>query len=249
MKALFVAITLLTSLASSAQTVPSPAPQKAPAAAPIQVAPGAAPAAEQGAASPQGFRGETRGDWRGDEGDRGGDRDRRRRGTQVVVTREELEQRLARMESLMGQALERSRRWEGRGLLNDAYQELQTIQDILEDAPEVRSGPVGPPPPPPPPAYQPIADFRLQKILGSMSRESFAKDKLNVLQSATSSADTYLLVGQLQQLMNQFQFSKDRLTVVRMLWPRVLDRDNGFQLNSAFQFSNDKEELRRIISG
>ncbi|WP_257451753.1 DUF4476 domain-containing protein [Archangium lipolyticum] len=231
MKALFAAVALLTAAAASAQTAPVPS-QAAPALAPP-------PGQATGSAPPMasGFRGDDDNElWRG------------RRGTPVVVEREDLEQRLARLERLLGEAFERSGRGSGKGKLREAYEELNDIREVIAEAPELRGrGPRPTPPPPPVPAYQPIADGRLQKILNAMAREPFGKDKMNVLEDGAEG--NYFLVGQVQQVLGQFQFSKDRLQVVRMLWSRVLDRQNGFQLYNAFQFSNDKEELKRIISG
>jgi hypothetical protein len=227
MKALFVAITLLTALTASAQTAPTLAP-------PPGEATGSAP---PGSSS---FRAEDNNEFR-----------RGRRGTMVVVEREDMEQRLAELEKLLGEAFERSGRGHGRGKLREAYEELNDIREVLADAPSVRDYNPRPTPspypvPPPPPAYQPIADGRLQKIINAMSREPFAEDKMSILQGAVG--DSYFLVSQVQQVLGQFQFSKDKLEVVRGMWVRVLDRQNGFQLYNSFQFSSDKAELKKIIS-
>ncbi|HZH17863.1 MAG TPA: DUF4476 domain-containing protein [Archangium sp.] len=229
MKALFVAITLLTAVAASAQTSPSFAP-------PPGQATGNAPPS-----SSNEFRGSDDNEYR-----------RGRRGTMVVVEREDLEQRLADLEDLLGQAFESSKRGNGgKAKIRAAYEELKDIRELIAEAPEVRGqgrpgnhnpGPI----PPPPPAYQPIAEGKLQMIMKAMSREPFAEDKMNVLQDAVGA--NYFLVGQVQQVLNQFQFSQDRLKAVSVLWSRVLDRDNGFQLYNSFQFSNDKAELKRILS-
>ncbi|HYO55239.1 DUF4476 domain-containing protein [Archangium sp.] len=232
MKALFVAITLLTAVTASAQPAqPTLAP-------PPGQATGSAPPG-----SSAGFRGDD---------DDGNEFRRGRRGTRVVVEREDLEQRLAHLEELLGEAFERSKHGngKGKGKLREAYEELNDIREVIANAPEARGhhnpGPVPPPPPPPVPAYQPIADGKLQKVMSAMSREPFAEDKMNVLEEAVG--EHYFLVGQVQQVLNQFQFSRDRLEAVRVLWSRVLDRQNSFQLYNSFQFSNDKAELKRILS-
>lgn len=229
MKALFVAITLLTAVAASAQTSPSFAPP---------------PGQANGNAPPSGsneFRGSDDNEFR-----------RGRRVTMVVLEREELEQRLADLEDLLGQAFESSKRGNGgKAKIRAAYEELKDIREMIADAPDVRDyrrpgnhnpGPI----PPPAPVYQPIAEGKLQMIMKAMTREPFAEDKMNVLQDAVGA--NYFLVGQVQQVLNQFQFSQDRLKAVSVLWSRVLDRDNGFQLYNSFQFSNDKAELKRILS-
>ncbi|ATB34959.1 hypothetical protein CYFUS_000371 [Cystobacter fuscus] len=219
MKALFAALALLTAFSASAQTPPPPG--QATGLAP----PGASASARSGDAE----------SWRGG------------RSTQVVVEREDLERRLARLESLLKES-ERGRRGDGR--LNEAYQELSALRQVVARAPEARGGYDGPPsrpPAPPPPAVSAIPEQRLRDILNAVSRESFSAEKLRVLE--TASRGDYFLVSQVARAVEQFSFSADRLSVVRMLWPRVLDRQNGYQLNGSFSFSNDKQELQRIISG
>ncbi|WNG51573.1 DUF4476 domain-containing protein [Archangium minus] len=222
MKALFAAVTLLTAVAASAQTAPALAPP---------------PGQGTGIAPPT-----SSAELRADDSN---ELRRGRRKTMVVIEREDMEQRLAHLEKLLGEAFERSRRGDGRGKLREAYEELNDIREVLASAPDARGG--YNPPPPPPPSYLPIAEGKLQKIMSAMSREPFAEDKLNVLEDATR--DHHFLVSQVQQMLSQFQFSKDRLQAVRLLWSNVLDRQNGFQLYNSFQFSNDKAELKKIISG
>jgi hypothetical protein len=230
MKALFAAVALLTAVTASAQSSQ-----------PMTPPPGKAVGTQPPISSPS-MRGDNDNEFRRD-----------RRGTLVVVEREDLEQRLARMEQLLGDAFERGGRGQGKAKLREAYDELNDIRDMLADAPEARSGgynrgPLPPSPAPAPaPVYQPIAERELQRIMNAMSREPFGDDKMNVLEGAAG--NNYFTVNQVLQVLPQFQFSKDRLEAVRVLWTRVLDRQNSFQLYNAFQFSNDKAELKRIING
>ncbi|MGZ3459688.1 MAG: DUF4476 domain-containing protein [Archangium sp.] len=271
MKALFAALTLLSAATSFAQTAPVPAAPKAGVKVDTKAAPGAAqsafappPGQPTGNAPPvssSGFR-EDNDSWRdrrdNDENRRDNDENRRdnddfwrdRHGTPVVLEREDMDQRLARLQELVSDALARSRDGKARGKLNKAQEELNDIRQAVANAPDMRDfrrRPAPPPPAPPPPAYQPIADAMLQRLLGSMSREHFAENKMTILQDAAGS--NYFLVGQVQQMLSQFQFSRDRLQVVRLLWPRVLDRQNGFELYGSFQFSDEKAQLKEIISG
>ncbi len=228
MKALFAAVALLTAVTASAQNSQ-----------PMMPPPGQGVGTQPPTAS-QSFRGD----------DDDNEFRRGRRGTMVVVEREDLEQRLARLERLLGDAFEGRGRGHGRAKLREAYDELNDIREEIADAPEMRGGynrgPI-PPQPPPAPVYQPIAERELQRIMSAMSREPFGEDKMNVLEDAVG--NNYFTVNQVLQVLPQFQFSKDRLQAVRVLWTRVLDRQNAFQLYNAFQFSNDKAELKRILNG
>ncbi|MDY7229529.1 DUF4476 domain-containing protein [Hyalangium rubrum] len=172
----------------------------------------------------------------------------RREGTLVVVERERLLERLAKMEELLDRAMERSDR-QGRRVLTNLGDELDTMRAAVNNAPDVRryQPRPQPPPPPPAPAVQPISETQLDALSRAMNRESFSDGKLRVLESGAS--QQYFLVPQVLKMIQKFTFLQDKLQVARVLWPRVLDRDNAYQLYSAFQFSSDKEELKRIIEG
>jgi uncharacterized protein DUF4476 len=169
-------------------------------------------------------------------------------GTLVVVERELMESRLARMESLLDKAFERSERGQGRGVLRQVRDEMDALRHTLAHAPDVRSyrPPAPPPPPPPVPVVQPISDEQFQRISKAIARESFSEGKMRVLEAAV--ANHHFLVPQVMKLLQRFSFAGDRLQVVKVLWPRVLDRENGYQLYEAFTFASDKEKLRQVIS-
>uniref|UniRef100_UPI0013D0DA5D DUF4476 domain-containing protein n=1 Tax=Myxococcus vastator TaxID=2709664 RepID=UPI0013D0DA5D len=99
---------------------------------------------------------------------------------------------------------------------------------------------------PPQPVVRPISDSELRRINDSISRQSFAEDKMRVLVSAAQ--HHYFLVSQVGQLLSHFQFTQDKLTVVRELRPYILDPRNGHTLYSYFSFSSDKKRLDAILA-
>lgn len=170
-------------------------------------------------------------------------------GTLVVMERERLLERLAKMEQLLERAEDRSDR-QARRVLKNLGDELDAMRAAVNNAPDVRRyhpRPQPPPPPPPVPAVQPISEAQLDGLSRAIARESFGDGKLRVLESAAS--QQYFLVPQVLKLLQRFTFSQDRLQAARVLWPRVLDRDNAYQLYGAFTFSGEKEEMKRIIEG
>ena len=117
--------------------------------------------------------------------------------------------------------------------------------------PSRNPGPSYPPPQQQPqqpqqPMVYPIADQNMQNLLGAMNRESFPNDRLRVLGQAAPV--NYFLVAQVQQILSQFNFPKDRLQAMRILKPRILDTENYYQLYSSFEFPADKNELKKILS-
>ncbi|MBX5482654.1 MAG: DUF4476 domain-containing protein, partial [Myxococcaceae bacterium] len=111
-----------------------------------------------------------------------------------------------------------------------------------------------PPPPPGQPTYQnppqgtpmyPIPGPQLEQLKGSIRREAFSQNRLQVLDAAARSH--YFTVAQVQQILPLFDFSNDRLQAVRLLRPRIIDMQNSYQLYASFTFSGDKDELRKIL--
>jgi hypothetical protein len=177
--------------------------------------------------------------------ERGRDRDRDDRhhpGTLVMVNRDSLEDRLARMEYLLGEAFERSERGEGRNKLTKAREELDSVRRELAQAPAAYQAPQ----PAPQPMVQPIADALLQKLVRNVRKASPSKNKLELVEDAAEY--NYFTTDQAMQLLPLISFSDDRMEGVRMLWPRILDRQNGHRFYELFKFSSDKKELRELLS-
>jgi hypothetical protein len=178
----------------------------------------------------------------------------RRRGTLAVLERDEMIERMARVETLLAQAMNGSGRKQ-RDALRKLREEMNSMRHDVTNAPDLRAfrrrpGPPQPqpmPPPPPQPQVYPIAEAQLQNLIRAVSKEPFGDGKIRVVELAAPSQ--HFLVPQVLRILQKFSFSQDKLSAVRVLWPRVLDRQNAYQLEQAFNFSADKEQLRQIVSG
>jgi hypothetical protein len=179
----------------------------------------------------------------------------RRQGSLVVVDREQIVDRLARMEEQLARAMERADRNNGRDTrelrdaLRNVREEMKGMRADVTNAPELRSfrrrSSPPPPQPVPVPAVQPISENQLQQLLNAIAREKFGDGKVRVVETAAPSQ--YFTVPQVMRVLQKFSFGDDKLDAVRTLWPRVLDRDNGFQLYQSFNSQGDKDQLREII--
>jgi Domain of unknown function (DUF4476) len=178
----------------------------------------------------------------------------RRRSTLVVIDREQLVERMARLESLLAQATNENGRRQ-RDALRNLREEMNSMRSDVTNAPDLRAfrrrpGPPQPQPqpqPPPQPQVYPIAEDQLQNLIRAVSKEPFGDGKLRVLGLAAPSQ--YFMVPQVLRILQKFSFGEDKLNAVRVLWPRVLDRQNAYQLEQAFTYSSDKEKLRQILTG
>jgi len=104
---------------------------------------------------------------------------------------------------------------------------------------------VTPPAPPPPPAPACTPDNELRDIARAMDRESFSDGKLGVLESAAR--DRWFCVDQVLRVLKDLTFGKDKLAALRVLAPRILDRQNNYKIPPAFTFGHEKEEAGRIL--
>ena len=237
MRALVLSVVMLMSAVASAQAAQGLARPPPPGQGTGPAVPAQPPVAVPGYTNGPGYD-----DWDVPEGFR-------RRGSLAVVEREQLMERLARMEEQLGRAMDRADR-NSRDALRKVREEMNGLRADLNSAPDLRSfrrrsSPPQAPVPPPAPTVYPISEDQLQQLIKAMARESFGDGKIRVLEAAAPSQ--YFLVPQVLKILKGFSFGDDKLDAMRTLWPRVLDRDNAFQLYGAFNFQGEKDELKQII--
>ena len=102
-----------------------------------------------------------------------------------------------------------------------------------------------PPPPPPPPGPMAIAPADFARIVQGIDKQSFADAKIDVLKTAMGS--NLFTVAQVALLVDKLTFSENKLEVVRLLNPRILDRNHVFELYEHFTFDSDKTALKQIL--
>ncbi|MFZ1518198.1 MAG: DUF4476 domain-containing protein, partial [Ignavibacteriaceae bacterium] len=74
----------------------------------------------------------------------------------------------------------------------------------------------------------------------------FDSDKIGII---TIAADYhYFLVEQVLELVDLFIMSDSKIEVVKITYPNVIDKNNSHRIISAFTFSSDKEEVKKIIN-
>jgi hypothetical protein len=109
---------------------------------------------------------------------------------------------------------------------------------------------VNDPAPPPPPAEvdpgpQPMEPGRFQDLLRALKDLSFSRDQLNYLRDAAR--HHWFLADQVRQVVAGFDFGKDKVDAAALLYRRVLDRENFYQVQDALDFESDREALRKRI--
>jgi hypothetical protein len=83
-------------------------------------------------------------------------------------------------------------------------------------------------------------------IMAAIDDESFDEGKIIVAKQATSKK--CLTVDQIKQIMEEFSFSKNKLSFAKYAYKRCYNPDDYYQVNGAFDFSSDKEEMNEFIN-
>jgi len=96
------------------------------------------------------------------------------------------------------------------------------------------------------PSTKAMSDSEFQRLLTNVKNETFADDMTSVVRVAANSK--YFTCNQLVQLVDAFSFADEKIDIVRIVYPRVVDKGNAHNILGAFTYSDDKKEVEQIIS-
>ena len=91
----------------------------------------------------------------------------------------------------------------------------------------------------------PMAPQDYQRLVTTLQAESFPKGRMRVLGQAAPHA--WFTAQQAAGLLGLFTFGADRLTALRLLAPRILDRQNAYVIYSAFTFDAEKQQAQQLL--
>ena len=107
-------------------------------------------------------------------------------------------------------------------------------------------------PPPPVIIEEPVeiivcepTSAQFSQINASIKNQHFSREKLDLVRLITK--DYCFTVGQIKVLMNNFNFSSDKLEMAKLAYNVCLDQHNYYQLIDLLTFSSEKNELRNYI--
>ena len=93
---------------------------------------------------------------------------------------------------------------------------------------------------------QPMAAASFDALRATVSNVSFDRGKLAPIK--TAARDVYFTVAQTRALLDLMTFDRYKLDAMRILAPRILDRESLFELYGAFTFSSSQNTLRGILA-
>jgi len=101
---------------------------------------------------------------------------------------------------------------------------------------------------PPAPAVLPggpMAEGRFGELVRLLESEAFPANALHTLEMVAR--DHRFDTDQVRRLFGPFPFGRDRLRVLEIALPRLVDRPDAYRLIDAFDFDSEKAEARRLV--
>lgn len=90
-----------------------------------------------------------------------------------------------------------------------------------------------------------VSDTEFRQILAAIEAETFDDSRLKVMKSALR--DRQVKVSQVAALIELFDFGREKVETGVFCYPKVVDKQNWYQVYAAFEFDNEKDALRRKV--
>lgn len=88
-------------------------------------------------------------------------------------------------------------------------------------------------------------DKDFQMALDLIKKESFENGKITVAQQVVD--NNFLNISQIKQICAVFDFDKSRLEFVKSAYPKCVEKNNYYLLNSVFDFSSSKMDFDKFL--
>ncbi len=88
----------------------------------------------------------------------------------------------------------------------------------------------------------------LSSLLESLRNELLDRQRLKILKTFLIARKPSLTVDQVAEIMDAFLFDRSKVEAVRLMYPYIQDKENGYKLVNKLTFSNEKDELMRIFT-
>ncbi len=92
---------------------------------------------------------------------------------------------------------------------------------------------------------EPMSSSSFRSLLRSLKDESFEDTRLEILRDAADR--NYFTVSQLIDILEMFNFEDNKIEACKIVYPKLVDKENFHEVYSSFKFSSSKEELREWI--
>ncbi|MGK0360638.1 MAG: hypothetical protein ACI9U2_002951 [Bradymonadia bacterium] len=91
----------------------------------------------------------------------------------------------------------------------------------------------------------PMTPRAFSALIRSLKQASFSSDKINVVKAAA--VGNHFTIAQLGQLVDASTHSSDKVKTAEIIAPKIVDKQNAFQLGAHFTFSSDKDKVLTLF--
>ncbi len=98
----------------------------------------------------------------------------------------------------------------------------------------------------PQPVYHLMDAGTFAQLKNTINKTAFESSKMGILKQAIPYYD--FSSAQVGELMNQFAFESTKLEVAKMMYDKVIDKQNYFTLNQEFNFSSSVDDLTHYLA-
>ena len=143
--------------------------------------------------------------------------------------------------------------WKGERLYNDrVYFNGNEVKDIIEERGDIRPGRPGRPGTgqgghrPDYNRYDRVMNDQLfKKFFDSVKNEPFEKDRMGLITTALANSD--FTSEQCLQLVKFYTFDNERLKIMKMMYPNIVDKEAFFTVIGTLTFSSNKTKMNDFI--
>ncbi|WP_294553128.1 DUF4476 domain-containing protein [uncultured Bacteroides sp.] len=82
-------------------------------------------------------------------------------------------------------------------------------------------------------------------FLNNVKKEPFKDDRITLINTALASSD--FTSGQCLQLTKLYTFDDDRMEIMKMMYPRIVDKEAFFTVIATLTFSSNKDEMNKFV--
>lgn len=82
-------------------------------------------------------------------------------------------------------------------------------------------------------------------FLNNVKKEPFKDDRMTLINTALASSD--FTSGQCLQLTKLYTFDDDRMEIMKMMYPRIVDKEAFFTVIATLTFSSNKDEMNEFV--
>jgi hypothetical protein len=90
-----------------------------------------------------------------------------------------------------------------------------------------------------------MTEISFRALLKSIEDESFEVTRIEIFEDAASR--NYFKCGQLIEILKLFSFDENKVKVCKIVYPKIVDKENFHWVYPSFSFSTSKEEIKKWI--